>query len=512
MATYWNIKVENASATTIWEGYVKVESNVVIEAYNYNFNRNTGEFPDSNPSNIASWTNCLVGNTYYSSQATNNASASLAGGGGNYAGLPVNDSFNTAPGGSSLPGPQFDNGNNATTGGVNWESGAFGLPLNGFILDFENPPASGQQYAVKDNLGLTSVTSDTGYGNPNYFQIVPQGDNVGSGQPGQATNAFSIQNPYSNFDNVGSYYTQQVPISDAKFYIVLSASALGGDPSCFLENTSILCFSKTLGQEKYLPIQTLRVGDLVKTYKNGYRPIQNIGKSYMFNDPHIWNCQLYVLKKTEENGLLEDVVMTGGHGIMVDNYTDDILKPYARNFVAPRPLELIDNKALVVAAEHKDTVGYTDTNFYTVYHLTLDNDSDEHKRFCIWANGMLSETPSEYQYKANGYIDLNEEHYYQIENGIPEEKEKADKELAMTTFKMRINSHLKHHRDTEEMLENEIADKQECLRDTQEMLENEIADKQECLNTVRKRTEGYTRKVTPILELFNDLEQQLKTK
>ena len=107
---------------------------------------------------------------------------------------------------------------------------------------------------------------------------------------------------------------------------------------------------------------------------------------------------------------------------------------------------------------------------------------------------MLSETPSEYQYKANGYIDLNEEHYYQIENGIPEEKEKADKELAMTTFKMRINSHLKHHRDTEEMLENEIADKQECL------------------NTVRKRTEGYTRKVTPILELFNDLEQQLKTK
>ena len=96
-------------------------------------------------------------------------------------------------------------------------------------------------------------------------------------------------------------------------------SALSGDPSCFLENTSILCFSKTLGQEKYLPIQTLRVGDLVKTFKNGYRKIQNIGKSYMFNDPHIWYSRLYVLKKTEENGLLEDVIMTGGHGIMVDN-------------------------------------------------------------------------------------------------------------------------------------------------------------------------------------------------
>ena len=496
MASYWNIEVEDSGGTTNFEGYIKVESGVVTEAYNYNFNRNTGTFPDSNPSNISSWTNCLVGQTYYSSQATNNAAASSAAGGGNYDGLQVNNSFNTAPTAPNVAGPQFDNSINGTTGGRDYKSGAFGFGVNGFILDMENTPASGKQFAIKNNCGLTAYNSDTGYGNPNYFQVVPVPNDSNYDDAGLYTSSFSIQNPYTNFVEQSQYYIAATYSGGlpGTFEAEILITSLAGDPSCFLENTAILCFSKTLGQEKYLPIQTLRVGDLVKTFKHGYRPIQNIGKSYMFNDPHIWNCQLYVLKKTEENGLIEDVVMTGGHGIMVDNYTKDVLKPYARNFVAPRHLELIDDKALVVAAEHKDTVGYTDTNFYTVYHLTLDNDSDEHKRFCIWANGMLSETPSEYQYKANGYIDLNEEHYYQIENGIPEEKEKADKELAMTTFKMRINSHLKHHRDTEEMLENEIANKQNRL------------------NTVRKRTEGYTRKVTPILNLFNDLEQQLKTK
>ena len=486
MATYWNLKVVDGTSQTIFEGYCKVESNVVTEAYNYNFNRNTGTFPDSNPSNISSWTNCLVGQTYYSSNSNNNSTDSDLG----FQGLQVNNSFETSPSGSNDPGPQFANGINITTGSGAYESGAFGFSLNSFILDLTNP---GGQPVVKDEVGLSGVASDTGYGDPNYFQVIPGGsDGVDIDAAGQTTVNFSIQNPYTNFEDSVSYYRSNQPITDIR--LLIDITALGGDPSGFLENTAILCFCKTLGQEKYLPIQTLRVGDLVKTYKNGYRPIQTIGKSYMFNDPHIRNCQLYVLKKTEENGLLEDVVMTGGHGIMVDNYTDDVLKPYARNFVAPRPLEIIDNKALVVAAEHKDTIGYTDTNFYTVYHLTLDNDDNEHKRFCIWANGMLSETPSEYQYKANGYIDLDEEHYYQIENGIPEEKEKADKELAMHTFKMRINSALTCHRDNEKMIENQIANKQNRL------------------NTIRKRTEGYTRKVTPILNLFNDLEQQLKTK
>ncbi len=194
----------------------------------------------------------------------------------------------------------------------------------------------------------------------------------------------------------GTYYGRIFPA-----VLEFTISAFSGDPSCFIENTAILCFSRTLGQDRYLPIQTLRVGDLVKTFKHGYRKIQNIGKSYMFNDPHIWYSRLWVLKKTEENGLLEDVIMTGGHGIMVDNFTKDVLKPNAKQivghkYVEEHPIDTIDGKSYVLAAAHKDTVGFTDNNFYTTYHLTLENDGDKNKRFCIWADGMLSETPSEH--------------------------------------------------------------------------------------------------------------------
>ena len=274
-----------------------------------------------------------------------------------------------------------------------------------------------------------------------------------------------------------------------------------------------MCFSRTLGQDRYLPIQTLRVGDLVKTFKHGYRKIQNIGKSYMFNDPHIWYSRLWVLKKTEENGLLEDVTMTGGHGIMVDNFTKDLLKPNAKQLVGNKyvdqhPIDTIDGKSLVLAAAHKDTVGLKDNNFYTTYHLTLENDGDKNKRFCIWADGMLSETPSEHLYKCNGYIDLDEEHYYQIENGKPEEKEIADKKLAMMVFKFRINSVLNKHLTWEKKIEDKIKKKEHEFNTVKESL-NKVKDE---LKTVKNNTKEYTEKVTPILDNFKELEKALNSK
>lgn len=504
MTTYWNIKiVDNQTGNTSFEGYLTVTNNVVTDAKNYNTSRVDGKFPDSQ-SNIDKWTDCLKPTDYYSSNSNNTAGASSWG----FAGFPVNNSFIT---GASTPGPQFDATNNNTTQIPNQESGAFGLSLNGFILDLSNS-ASGNTInntAVRDQIALsdTDIANDisngnseaadwTGYGDLDVFQILPVPDLF---DPSGNTAAFSFQSPYSNKMYQSNHYYQLLLQTSAfptpsDYNINVELTLLSQDPSCFLENTAILCFQKTLGQERYLPIQTLRVGDLVKTYKHGYRAIQHIGKSYMFNDPHLWYSQLYILKKTEDNGLLEDVIMTGGHGIMVDKYTNDILKPHARNFVGNHPIEKIDDKSIVLAAEHKDTVGLSDTNFYTIYHLVLDNDGDKDKRFCIWADGMLSETPSETQYKSHGYIDLDDEHYYYIENGKPEEKEKADKERAMITFKMRIRSSLDIHIQNERRLEKEAREKIEQLK------------------TSKKRTQGYTRKITPILDMFSELEKELNTK
>ena len=48
-------------------------------------------------------------------------------------------------------------------------------------------------------------------------------------------------------------------------------------PICFNQGTKILCCNKNL-KEEYISIENLKKGDLVKTYKHGYKKIDLIGK------------------------------------------------------------------------------------------------------------------------------------------------------------------------------------------------------------------------------------------
>ena len=40
---------------------------------------------------------------------------------------------------------------------------------------------------------------------------------------------------------------------------------------------------------------------------------------------------------------------------------------------------------------------------YTYYHFILENNGDDDERFGVWANGMLSETPSKNQFNHHKY-------------------------------------------------------------------------------------------------------------
>ena len=170
------------------------------------------------------------------------------------------------------------------------------------------------------------------------------------------------------------------------------------DPSCFNEGTKILCLNKNL-EEEYIPIENLRKGDLVKSYKYGYRKIDLIGKNPMINNPEIFNDCMYKMEKTQENGLIEDLIVTGGHAILVD----DLGKYKEENDKMLGTTLMIDDKYLLLSAVSKDFKKLEDTNVYTYYHFILENNGNDDQRFGVWANGILTETPSKNQFTNHKY-------------------------------------------------------------------------------------------------------------
>jgi hypothetical protein len=179
----------------------------------------------------------------------------------------------------------------------------------------------------------------------------------------------------------------------------LTFTLLQDAPLCFNEGTKILCLNKDL-KEEYIPIENLSKGDFVKSYKHGYRKIDMIGNNKMITNNDHFNLCMYKMVKTESNGLIEDLIVTGGHGILVDNL-GDLGKKNKELFKGKIPT--IDDKYILLAAISPDFVKLENQELYTYYNLTLENNGDDDKRFGIWANGLLTETPSNNQFKENEY-------------------------------------------------------------------------------------------------------------
>ena len=163
---------------------------------------------------------------------------------------------------------------------------------------------------------------------------------------------------------------------------------------CFNKGTKILCLN-SMKEEEYIQIENLKKGDLVKSYLHGYRKIDSIGKNSMINNPEHFNLSMYKMEKTDTNGLIEDLIVTGGHSILVD----DLGEYYNENngrFKGKIPK--IDDKYFLLSAVSKEFTQLKDTNEYTYYHLVLENNGNNDERFGIWANGILSETISKNQF------------------------------------------------------------------------------------------------------------------
>jgi alpha-tubulin suppressor-like RCC1 family protein len=167
---------------------------------------------------------------------------------------------------------------------------------------------------------------------------------------------------------------------------------------CFNEDTKILCLNGNL-EEEYIPIQNLKKGDLVKTYLHGYRKIEIIGKNTLKNNLDNYNECMYKMKKTDDNGLIEDLILTGGHSILVDD-----LGEYKRDDIDEVLYLKVDDKYLLLCSISSDFSMIEDNNMYTYYNFVLENNGNDDERFGVWASGILVESTSKnefYTFKYN---------------------------------------------------------------------------------------------------------------
>lgn len=161
------------------------------------------------------------------------------------------------------------------------------------------------------------------------------------------------------------------------------------DPTCFNEGTKILTLNTNFVEE-YKAIESLKKGDLVKTYKHGYQKIELIGKNILINNTNDFKSCMYKMIKNDTNCLTEDLIVTGGHSILVDTLSEEEELNNTKLFRGNKPK--LEDKFLLLAATSSSFHKIENSNSFTYYHFVLENNGDANTRYGIWANGILTES------------------------------------------------------------------------------------------------------------------------
>jgi hypothetical protein len=199
--------------------------------------------------------------------------------------------------------------------------------------------------------------------------------------------------------NSGVNYQVTIIANNAAGNTVASNVVVGFIPyPCFLQGSKILRMNPETDDEEYVPVESLRRGDLIKTANHGYKAVELIGSREIPNPLDIGkkSSQLYWFRKSKVAGLREDLCVTGDHCILHKSITaakkDQIFEHMGDIYVTEdhyRVPAFLDDRA-----EH-----YTDSAPATIWHFALENPNIYHN-YGVMANGLLVESSSlHYMYK-----------------------------------------------------------------------------------------------------------------
>ena len=157
--------------------------------------------------------------------------------------------------------------------------------------------------------------------------------------------------------------------------------------TCFKEDTKILT------DKGYVPVQDLRKGDLVKTLLHNYVAIVMIGKKEIYHPATKARIkdQLYKCSNNKYPEIFEDLIITGCHSILVDEFSSE--KERERSIEVNTDIFLTDNNYRLPACVDERASVYETEGTYNIYHFALEHD-DYYMNYGVYANGLLVETCS----------------------------------------------------------------------------------------------------------------------
>jgi hypothetical protein len=183
------------------------------------------------------------------------------------------------------------------------------------------------------------------------------------------------------------------PVTTYLYNITTSATAttFGLNIVCFKKGTKILCEN-----DVYIPIEELKINDLVKTYKQGYQKIIKIAHSRLCDYVQSAYNQMYTYSRESNPDLIEDLHLTGGHSLLLDTLTDEESNDMKKIHWPTTEEYMVEDKFKLLACfSHKLHIS-TEQNA-EIYHLTLEPPENAKPSYVygIYANGILVESCSE---------------------------------------------------------------------------------------------------------------------
>jgi hypothetical protein len=187
--------------------------------------------------------------------------------------------------------------------------------------------------------------------------------------------------------NVSTGFFNSVSLSSSRAIaggVSINGIYYASSPLCYGKNTLILILENEV--EVYRKICELKVGDIVKTYKHGYKKIKMI-KSFNYHTYNITRLKRCMYRMKDHN-----VIVTGKHGLLVDEITTEEIKNIKKCGTSVR---CIDDKKVLPACASDKFEKITDIFEFELWHFVLEND-DESKNYGIYiTDGILSESCSE---------------------------------------------------------------------------------------------------------------------